>query len=439
MMNVDTVGAEGAHPGWVRPAGIDVPRRERRSMGPSADRVHGRNAKMRVAAQVVARRTLCGAVLLAATGCAPGVRPGGSTATLAAERQVQELLDSVNGGHFPGMVAGVVLSNGRSFAVASGYADTVQMERMRTDHRLLAGSVGKTFVAAVALQLVAEGKLTLDDLVTGHLPDEDWLHRLPNAERIRVRHLMNHSSGLVRYELDPSFLAAISADPMREWTPQDRLAYLFDGAAPFPAGEGWEYSDTNYILLGLIIEKIHGRPLYLVIQNRLLRPLRLPGIVPSDQPRIERLSQGYAGPDNPFGGFDAMVSNANLALNPQFEWAGGGFATTAEDLARWAKALYEARAVPRAVRDSALAGAVEAPMLGPDARYGLGVIIQDTPLGPSWGHSGFMPGYRTEMRYWPTHGIAVVLQVNTTSRGALVRPLAAIASEIAEVSLRTTR
>jgi D-alanyl-D-alanine carboxypeptidase len=99
-------------------------------------------------------------------------------------------------------------------------------------------------------------------------------------------------------------------------------------------------------------------------------------------------------------------------INPQFEWTGGGIASTAEDLARWAKALYEGEAFDSSML-AVMLDAVPA-RLGPGAEYGLGVIVRPTPLGTSWGHSGFFPGYLTEMMYFPDHRVAVAVQINSS-------------------------
>jgi D-alanyl-D-alanine carboxypeptidase len=397
----------------------------------------------RVALRPSSRALAMVAAAVLASACAraaphPSSVPGaGASAARADPRlvaRVQAKLDSVHAaGRFPGATLGVVLPDGRSFGLAVGRSDTAADLAMRPDHRMLAGSVGKTYVAAVALQLVGEGKLSLDAPIETYLGGEPWFDRLPSARRITVRQLMTHTSGLVRYELNPRFLADLTATPGRTWTPAERLAYLFDAAPPFAPGEGWDYSDTNYVVLGMILERLAGRALYDEVQRRLLTPLALRNTVPSDRPRIEGLSQGYAGPDNPFGGADAMLAGGEMVINPQFEWAGGGFATTAEDLARWGWMLYEGRAVAPALRDTALAAAVDAPPLGRGTRYGLGVIVRPTPLGVTWGHSGYMPGYLTEMRYWPDHRIAVAFQVNTTTSGALGQPPGAIVTAVAAI------
>jgi D-alanyl-D-alanine carboxypeptidase len=303
---------------------------------------------------------------------------------------------------------------------------------MRPTDRMLAGSVGKTFFAALALQLVAERKIALDDPISKYLGNEPWFARLPNGRDITIRMLMNHTSGLVRYEFNPQFTRDLSANPDRVWKPEDQIAYILDTAAPFAAGQGWDYSDTNYIVLAMILERVTGTRAYDEIQRRLLGPLGLREVIPQDSRIIPGLVQGYAGANNPFGGTDAMIRDGRFAFNPQFEWGGGGFATTSEGLARWAKALHEGRAFDPQLNEQVYAG-VPARGLGQNARYGLGVIIVDTPLGVSYGHSGFFPGYLTEMRYYPGHRFAVALQVNASSGRPFGRSPAAVLQEIAQI------
>jgi D-alanyl-D-alanine carboxypeptidase len=343
----------------------------------------------------------------------------------------QPYLDSVHAaGRFAGATLGVAFPDGSVCALATGWNDTTAKTRMRPTDLLLSGSVGKTYVAAVALQLVGEGKLRLDEKISTYIGREPWFSRLPNAPDITVRMLMNHTSGLVRYELNEKFLRDLTANPDKVWTAAERIAYLLDVPPPFRAGEGWDYSDTNYIVLGLIVERITGRPLNDEIRGRVLQPLGLARTVPSDKREIPGLAQGYAGPNNPFGGFDAMIANGRFAVNPQFEWAGGGYASTADDLARWMKLLFEGRAYPDSLVRQAIDGR-EARQLGQGVRYGLAAIIRQTPLGVTYGHSGFMPGYQTEARYYPGQKFAVAFQFNSSAQGTLGRPPAAVVSEIA--------
>jgi D-alanyl-D-alanine carboxypeptidase len=336
----------------------------------------------------------------------------------------------------------VALPDGRVLGLASGMSDTARRTPLEPDDLLLAGSVGKTFFAALALSLVQEGGLSLDAPISTWLGSEPWFARLPNGAAITVRMLMNHTSGLVRYEFKETFTRDLTATPDRFWRPEELVAYLLGETAPFEAGKGWDYSDTNYIVLAMILERITGTPAYAEIRRRFLDPHGLREIVPSISRVIPGLAQSYAGLPNPFGGRDEMLdAKGRLAINPQFEWAGGGFATSAPALAHWAKVYYEGKVVDSVMVARAIADAVPA-RLGPEVRYGLGVIVWPGADGPVVGHSGFFPGSLTEMRYFTAGRFAVALQLNTSNGRALRARPAAMVNALAAVlreSIRTTR
>ncbi len=126
-----------------------------------------------------------------------------------------------------------------------------------------------------------------------------------------------------------------------------------------------------------------------------------------------------------------MIVNGKFAINPQFEWCGGGIASTSEDLARWAKLLYEGRAFDGSLLPEMLNGVPA--RLGPEAKYGLGVIIRPTPLGITYGHSGFFPGYVTEMMYFPESKIAIAVQVNSSVSRVTSKPLTGFITDFAEI------
>ena len=131
-----------------------------------------------------------------------------------------------------------------------------------------------------------------------------------------------------------------------------------------------------------------------------------------------------------------MIDNGKFVINPQFEWTGGGYASTAEDLSRWAKMIYEGKAFSADLLPQVLEG-IPAPMLGRETKYGLGVIIRKTPFGISYGHSGFFPGYMTDMMYFPEHKVAVAVQVNTSVGRSLGKPLSRVLVEVMEVIAAT--
>jgi D-alanyl-D-alanine carboxypeptidase len=334
-------------------------------------------------------------------------------------------------GSFPGGTAAFVLADGTSIGIAVGVSDRAAATPMKPTDRLLLGSVGKTYVAAVALQMIHEKQFSLDDTLDRFFASERWFSRIANASKITVRHLMTHTSGLVRYEFNPQFTKDLSANPDKVWSGPDRLAYLFDAKPPFAPGAGWEYSDTNYIVLGMIIEHVSNNGYYDELRRRILVPFGLKDTVPADSRRVAGLVQGYAGSNNPFGGSDEMITDGRFAVNPQFEWTGGGLAVSALDLAKWGKILYEGKAFDASMMAPFLDGVPA--RLGPESKYGLGVIIRPSPLGITYGHSGFMPGYMTELVYFPDSKVSVAVQVNTSVQRATGRPLRTFALEFATI------
>ncbi len=327
--------------------------------------------------------------------------------------RAQRALDLYRGSSaVPGMVLGVAMSNQVTRQFASGMSDTAQKRAMQPTDRLLLGSVGKTYVAAVALQLVRDGRLDLDARVSRYVGGQGWYDSVPNAADVTVRMLMQHTSGLTRYEFRPEFLETLTRYPDKVWDPREQVRYLHGAAAPFAAGAGWDYSDTNYLVLALVLEAITSTPIDRLIAERILAPYELRNTAPSDARVLDGVAQGYAGSRNPFGGRDAMLQDGRMIINPQFEGAGGGYAASAGDLASWG-ALYFAG---RPFGDALLSQATSRPdarALGAGTRYGLGMILRDSSIaGPVRGHSGFFPGYRAEVRHYPTLGLTLSLIVN---------------------------
>jgi len=360
-------------------------------------------------------------------------QPASVTAINSLKNELQLKLDEWHrAGKFPGATLGVALANGESFGLAAGYSDRDTKTTMKATDRMLAGSTGKMFAAATALQLVKDGKIGLDDKIDKYLGREPWFKRLPNASDVTVRMLMNHTSGLVRYEFKKEFTDFLTANPMKTWTPEERLAYLFDEKPPFEAGKGWDYSDTNYIVLGMIIERVTGKKFYDEARKRFIKKFKLDGTVAQEGPVMPGVVQGYAGAANPFGGKDAMIENGKFVINPQLEWTGGGWASTSHDLARWAKLYFDGKAFDNSLMPQVLDG-VAAPMLGRESKYGLCVIIRKTAAGTTYGHSGFFPGYLTDVMYFPEQKIAIAVQVNTSVGQNLGKPLGRVLVEAFEI------
>lgn len=337
----------------------------------------------------------------------------------AHQTSVQQYLDTWRAASgVPGVTVAIVTKDGRVQSFASGESDTATHRKMEPTDLMLAGSTGKTLFAAVAVQLIESGQLDLDAPISKYLGTRPWFSRLPNAKDVTVRQLMTHTSGIIRYEFNDKFTTDLRANPAKVWQPEEQLAYLFDTQAPFAAGQGWDYSDTNYMVLGLIVEQITGAKYYDLIRDRLLTPLKLPGLVPSTSRGIPGVVQGYVGAGDPILPPGPMLTNGVLAFNPQMEWAGGGFATNAVDLARWGHELYAGRALSDRARKLMIDAAVPA-KLGAGSTYGLGVIIRPpaTTAGMTsvtWGHSGYFPGYMSELLYVVDTGTTLAIQINSS-------------------------
>lgn len=322
---------------------------------------------------------------------------------------------------FPGATIGFVLPDGRSGSVSTGIADVEGHLALKSADRMLAGSIGKTYVSAVMLQLFQEGKINLDSKIERWFGGDAWFTRLPNAKDITLRMLMNHSSGIPEHVLNKDFIAAIRKDPDRVWKPEELIAYVLDAKPLFAAGQGWSYADTNYILVGMIFERVTKRTVYGEVERRILKPLRLERTIPSDRRVLPEVITGYSMPNSPFGFEGRVIRDGKFVINPQMEWTGGGFASTAEDLARWAKLLYEGKVLKKEALEQMLTGvaATEGRGSGAGNKYGLAVQIRPSEWGVSYGHGGWFPGYISEVEYFPKHRIAVAVQFNTDASRTL--------------------
>jgi D-alanyl-D-alanine carboxypeptidase len=330
--------------------------------------------------------------------------------------ELQTALDAVVASdQLPGATLAISLSDGRQISLASGYEDVESQTPMPVNGPMLVGSTGKTYVSAVALQLVTEGKIKLDDLVSNHFADSDkaWFARIPNSEALTIRSLMNHTSGLPRYVFSKQFLADVRENPLKSRSPRECISVVLDMKPKHDVGNGWGYSDTNYLLLGIIIEKITGNSFYDEAQHRLLTPLGLKTTIPTTQARLPGLVQGYAGQPNPFGVPEKTIEDGKYALNPSFEWCGGGYMSNVGDLANWTQALHTGKVLGNEIY-SELVSPVDF-RTGKKSKqgYGLGAFVWQTELGKFVGHAGMMPGYLTQIEFSRTHHFSVAYQVNT--------------------------
>ena len=344
-----------------------------------------------------------------------GTGPTDNDALTNLEKDLQAKLDQLQQKEgMPGVTLGIVLPDGKEICLASGLADIEANTKMKPTDRILLGSIGKTYVATVALQLVKEGKFALDDKISIYLGDQPWFKRLPNAEDITIRMLMHHSAGLPRYVYKQEFWTQVNNEPDRVWKPEELLSFIFDDAPLYPAGEGWGYSDTDYIVLGMIIEKTSGHTYYEELKKRVLVPFNLKDTEPSDQRRLRGLVPGYTSDRvPPFLLPEKMVIDGVYAINPQFEWTGGGLITTSLDLARYIKLLLEGKVVYKDYLEQMKQPVNEESGKRDSTGYGLGLEVWDTTYGKMYGHRGTMPGYGSITLYVPDYGFSIAMQYNT--------------------------
>lgn len=339
---------------------------------------------------------------------------------------IQSALDSIqSASNYPGVVFTYIDSNDKVRAFASGYADLELKDKMTTNHKLHGGSTGKTVVSAVMMQLVYEGKISLDDKVSKYLSKHDWYDRIANAQDITIRQLMQHSSGIVRYEFKDAFLEDLKKDPARVWKPEELLAYVLDDEPPFAAGEGFTYADTNYIILGMIIEQITGNTFYSEAESRVLNPLSITSFSPTNTSDIPDMAQGYYTEGSEYAlGFKApFLVDGKAQNNMQFEWTGGGYFYRNADYARLLKAIFDGKAFNMEYLRDDFFNFIDAPEI--QGSYGLGIIKYDFPgMGTFMGHSGFFPGYNTVGFYHVESKKIFTMQINSTNMPQLQRFLA---------------
>jgi D-alanyl-D-alanine carboxypeptidase len=287
----------------------------------------------------------------------------------------------------------------RTIRLTSGNGNLKPRAPMRAGDRFRVGSVTKTFVATVVLQLAGEGRLTLEDTV------EHWLPGVvPNGERITVRQLLNHTSGLFAFGGDRDFVTQAVRDPLRAWTPLEIVAIATAHPPHFPPGAGWSYSDTNYYVLGLIVETATGRSLGIELRRRIFAPLRLRATSFPTAPGIAgRHAHGYLlRPPQ-----DVTVGS------PSVQWAAGALVSNADDLAHFFRALLGGRLL-RSDLLQLMRTTVAARELGPGNAYGLGLQKLPEPCGAVWGHTGGSPGYVADALNSTDGERQVVVLVNAT-------------------------
>jgi D-alanyl-D-alanine carboxypeptidase len=348
-------------------------------------------------------RTLAaaGAMLAALALVVPGgtTPPAGSQTSPGLQRLVGRLVAS----GAPGAVAVVRTPTGTRRA-AAGLARLRPRVRMQANDRFRVASVTKTFVATVVLQLAAQGRLRLDDSV------ERWLPGLiPRGGATTLRQLLGHTSGLFDYDDDRAWVRKRIANPRREWSPRELVAIATSHPPLFAPGKKWSYSNTNYVVLGLVVEAATGRTLRRELEERIFKRLGLGATsYPAGTAIPGRFAHGYIGSGSSVPLPPGKLLDVSTRLTPS-AWGAGQIVSNGDDLTRFLSALLRGRLLP-----AGRLAAMKADVMGAD--YGLGLRIAFTPCGTAYGHDGDIPGYRTIA--WATsngrRAASVMVNVDTT-------------------------
>ena len=283
----------------------------------------------------------------------------------------------------PGAVV-VLRTPTRVKRAASGLASRDPRIPMRATARFRIASLTKSFVATVVLELVGEGKLSLDDSI------EHWLPSLvPNGANITIRELLNHTSGIYNYVDDTAFDQSEIADPTHIWSPRDLIAVALRHPPLFAPGTGWSYSNTNYVILGLIVEAATGTPLEQQLRSRLFDPLGLGST--SYVPQVDTsgtLVHGFIGSQTIPGVPAGTLIDATTALNGSWFWGAAAIISNGDDVTKFYAALLRGRILPPNLLTQMKTVVPVA------SNYGLGLMRVPTACGIAYGHEGDFIGYR---------------------------------------------
>ena len=296
----------------------------------------------------------------------------------------------------PGVIAGVWVGNA-NWTTTQGIANLRTAEPMMLDGHIRIASVSKTFVATVLLQLIAEGKATLEDFLEQYVPG------VPNGDRITLRHLLGMTGGIFNFVNDPEFEPAYTNDPLIPFSREFFLELLRRNPPKFAPGQGVEYSDSNYFLLGMVIEAITGRSAAQEINERIVQPLGLTGTSLPDSPAMpDPAPRGYAASSGSKELRDLTESSADVP------WTAGAMISTLDDLRVWSRALATGELLtPEMQRERLGVSMLE---LGMDRTFGYGLGIMEWQ---GWlGHAGAIFGYSTWMLHHPEKEATVIVLAN---------------------------
>lgn len=333
-----------------------------------------------------------------------------SSATNPENNTYQAVLDEMTSSGVVGVLMSVYHPQTGMWMGAGGKADLFNDVDMQPCNITRVGSTVKMFTATTVLKLMEEGKLNLDDKISDYL-DGDVINKVPNAELATIRQLMQHSSGVYNYIQNLQFQTASINDFIREWQPEDLLDYAYGQEAYFAPDEDVRYSNTGYILLGMLIEKIEGKPFYEVFAEKIFAPLNL-------------TMTTFAAKDHiPYGivrGYIDMYSKLQVTESTYYSgWdyytADGGLISNPYDMNIFFRALMQGEIISETTLNEMLDWKTPEhpdPAFFP-IDYGLGIFRITTDQGIAYMHSGDAVGYYANMIYFPEDSTTVVYAVNS--------------------------
>jgi D-alanyl-D-alanine carboxypeptidase len=325
------------------------------------------------------------------------------------DKKYQGLLDEITGSGVPGILMCIFKPTDGLWIGASGNSDLKNNTCLKSCNITRTGSTVKSFTAVTILKLVEEGKLSLDDKASDYL-SALTVKNIENADIATIRQLLNHSSGIYNYIQNLQFQTASLNDLIKEWQPDELLKYARNKSAYFKPGQDVNYSNTNYILLGKIIETIEGKPFYEVFKDKLFIPLNL---------TLTSFAATDHVPDGIIRGYVDIYSNLNVTDATYYSgWdyytADGGLISNPYDLFVFLKSIMDEEIISSSSYEE-MTKWIMPKNQDPeffDIYYGLGLFKMDTPYGEAYFHSGDAIGYYAIMLYLPGQKTYIVWAVN---------------------------
>ena len=341
-------------------------------------------------------------------GCSGSGGGGGEGKT--APQKLQQLLEKSVGPMCPG-IALYVKTPDYTFNGVAGLADEGNKIPLTKDHLFRIASSSKTFLGVLTVMSHLEGRLDLEDRITDYLP-QSILSRFQNTDRITIRQLLNHTSGIPDVGRDVDFMKAVYNDPYIEYTDEQVIAFMYDKPADFLPDADFSYSNTGYLLLGLILDNVYGYHHAIALRDKILTPLSLASTHYEDHEVFtEDIAHGYA----PRDGVKVDV----YAYESEYGHAFGGLLSNAEDIARFIETIIVDPTFPSPDQKQEFLDLLLPPkpsgFIGMcRANYGLGIMKYGEADKWVIEHGGGIDGYITSMSYYPDERTAIALIFNSS-------------------------